>query len=169
VADFLVPRPILFRPDSGLVQFDLTLADTSGTGQPFRSPLPVKHLVLIRTDQFHQGDRILPFQVPTILSGTLFFVEIDGHARELRAGEGLHFASSVGELLELRPDPQGIVVRFHGDVSDMTVGSGESRRSLMPTVFEWLAARHGLSLLWGTTAYIVGLLATLLGWWRRPQ
>jgi hypothetical protein len=170
VEHFPVPRPIVLRPDSVLVQFDLTLADTSGTEQLFRSPLPVNHLVLIRTDQFHQGDRTLPFQVPTILSGTLFFEEIDGHARELRAGEGLHLSTSFGELRELRPGPEGIVVRFHGKVSDMTVGSGDSRRSLMPTVFEWLAARHGLSLLWGTTVYLVGLLVTLLGWWRRrPQ
>jgi len=168
VGDFQVPRPIVVRPDAGLVQFDLTLADTSGNGRPFRSPLPVKQLGVIRTDQFHQGDRTLRFQVPTILSGTLFFEEIDGHARELRTGEELHLATSVGELRELRPSPEGIAVRFHGNVSEMTVGSGESRRSLMPTVFEWLAARHGLSLLWGTTVYLVGLLVTLRGWWRRP-
>ena len=79
----------------------------------------------------------------------------------------------VGDHLDLRLrlkalGPAGIAVRFHGIVSDMTIGSGESRRSLMPTVFEWLAARHGLSLLWGTTVYLVGLLLTLRAWWKRP-
>lgn len=167
VADFPVPQSIVLKADTGLVQFDLTLADSNGAGQPFRSPLPITQLRLIRTDQFHLGDQTLPFQVPTILSGAVFFEEIDGHARELRAGEGLRFASVVGELRELRTGPAGIAVRFHGRAREMTIGSGESQRSLMPTVFEWLAARHGLSLLWGTTVYVVGLVLSLRGWWRR--
>ena len=39
---------------------------------------------------------------------------------------------------------------------------------LMPTLLDWLRARHGLSLLWATTAYLVGLFVAILGWWRRP-
>lgn len=166
--DYPVPRPVLLTPDSGLVQLDLTLADTGRSGSPFRSPLPVKQLELFRTDQFREGDHVLSLQVPTIRSGTLYFEAIDGHARELRSGEGLRFATSSGDLRELRLNPDGILVRFHGEVGAMSVGLGRGRRSLMPTVFEWLAARHGLSLLWGTTAYVVGLLMTVRGWWRRP-
>src|SRR5260370_36088635 len=56
VGDFQVPRPIVVRPDSGLVQIDLTLADTSGTGRPFRSPPPVKQPGPHRTEQFPQAD-----------------------------------------------------------------------------------------------------------------
>ena len=50
----------------------------------------------------------------------------------------------------------------------MTSGSGDTRRSLMPTYLEWLQARHGLSLLWGTTLYVFGLVVAALRWWRTP-
>ena len=35
----------------------------------------------------------------------------------------------------------------------------------MPTYLAWLKARHGLYLLWGTTLYLFGLIASLLRWW----
>jgi hypothetical protein len=47
----------------------------------------------------------------------------------------------------------------------MTTGSGEGRRTLMPTYLEWMRARHGVSLLWGTTLYLFGLIAGALRWW----
>ena len=62
----------------------------------------------------------------------------------------------------------GVRLRFHGRVRGLSSGSSEIKRSLMPTVLDWLRAQHGLSLLWGTTAYVVGLFITVLGWWRRP-
>jgi hypothetical protein len=36
----------------------------------------------------------------------------------------------------------------------------------MPTWLEWLRARHGLSLLWGTALYLFGLAVGVLRWWR---
>jgi hypothetical protein len=51
-------------------------------------------------------------------------------------------------------------------VTAVTAGWGENRRSLMPTWLEWLRARHGLSLLWGSTVYIVGLLMGALRWFK---
>jgi hypothetical protein len=35
----------------------------------------------------------------------------------------------------------------------------------MPTYLEWLRARHGLSLLWGTTLYLFGVIVGALRWW----
>jgi hypothetical protein len=34
----------------------------------------------------------------------------------------------------------------------------------MPTYLEWLKARHGLSLFWGTSLYLFGLAAAALRW-----
>jgi hypothetical protein len=50
----------------------------------------------------------------------------------------------------------------------METGSEDSPRSLMPTWLEWLKARHGLSLLWGTTLYLFGLVLGVARWIRIP-
>jgi hypothetical protein len=168
VKDFSFPRRVALRPDSGQVMLELATVDTTDAPLAFRSPLAAESLLLFRLDQFRQSGQTLAPQVPTIQSGTLYFESINGQARPLRAGEGLHLAWSAGEIRELELADEGIRVRFHGMVRGMSTGTGEVRRSLMPTLLEWLRARHGLSLLWATTAYLVGLFVAVLGWWRRP-
>jgi hypothetical protein len=74
--------------------------------------------------------------------------------------EGVHGVIRTLQLLE-----DHIALTFHGYVSGMRSGYGANPRSLMPTYLEWLQARHGLSLLWGTTIYLVGLLVGALRWW----
>jgi hypothetical protein len=167
--DFPFPRPVALEPDSQRVIVDVRIAAPAGGRTTFPSPLPAESLSLARIDEFQASDRTLVREVPTIIAGTLYFESLDGHARELRAGEGLRFAWSGGEIREWRLGDDGVVLRFHGMVRGMSAGSGETRRSLMPTVLEWVRARHGLALLWGTTAYVVGLFVTVLGWWRRPS
>src|SRR6266851_4200159 len=166
--EFSFPRGIGLEPDSNQVSLDFLPTEAAEVSWAFRSPLPVESLSLYRVDQFEGAEQTLVRRVSTIQSGTLYFESIDGRARQLRAGEGLHFAWSGGEIREWRIRNDGVVVRFHGSVRGMSSGSGEIKRSLMPTLIEWLRARHGLSLLWGTTAYVVGLFVTILGWWRRP-
>lgn len=167
VHDFAFPRRIALEPDSQQVSLDFAAGEVAQAPRPLRSPLPAEGLFLFRVDQFQEADRTLVRQVPTIRSGTLYFEAIDGRARQLRVGEGLRFASSHGEIRELQLGDDGLAVRFHGTVRGMSAGSGDVQRSLMPTLLEWLRARHGLSLLWGTTAYVVGAVMTVLGWRRR--
>lgn len=167
VRDFPVPRRIGLQPDSQEVTLDFETGDQPGVPQPFRSPVPAESLSLLRIDQFQTAGRTMVPRVSTIQSGTVFFEEIDGHARPLRAGEGLSLSRSEGEIRELRLSDSGLTVRFHGKVRGMSVGTGEARRSLMPTYFEWLSARHALALLWGATGTMLGLFLTVTGWWKR--
>jgi hypothetical protein len=37
----------------------------------------------------------------------------------------------------------------------------------MPTWLEWVRARQGPALLWGTSFYVVGLRLTVRRWWVR--
>lgn len=166
VRDFPIPRRIGLQPDSQGMTLDFE-TDLPGVPQPFRSPFPADSLSLFRIDQFQTAGGMRVPRVSTIQSGTVFFDEIDGHARPLRAGEGLSLSRSQGEIRELRLGDSGLTVRFHGEVEGMSVGTGGARRSLMPTWFEWLSARHALSLLWGATGAAVGLFLTLTGWWKR--
>jgi hypothetical protein len=168
VRDFSFPRRIGLVPDSQQVSLEFTTAEGADQHHALRSPLPAENLFLYRIDRFQQSDQILVRRVPTIQSGTLYLESLNGEARPLREGEGLNLAWSSGELRQVRLVDDGVQLRFHGTVRGMTTGSGDVRRSLMPTWLEWLRARHGLWLLWGTTAYVVGLFVTIYGWWRRP-
>jgi hypothetical protein len=168
VNDYTFPRRVGLKPDSSQVILEFSTAETSDTRVAFRSPLLAESLFLFRRDRFQHGAEMLAPLVPTIQSGTLYLESLNGKARPLRAGEGLHLAWSGGEIRELVLGDDGVVMRFHGMVRGMSTGSGEVKQSLMPTLLEWLRARHGLSLLWGTTAYVVGLFVAVLSWWRRP-
>jgi hypothetical protein len=57
-------------------------------------------------------------------------------------------------------------MRFHGTVSGMTSGSAESKLSHMPTLLELLAARQGLAVFFGLTLSAIGIIASLLRWFR---
>jgi hypothetical protein len=161
--DSATPRPILLRPGSHEVDLDFTPSGASANAFPVR--LSASDLSLFRIDQFMDAERTVIRRVSTILSGTVRLEALHGQERSLRPGEGVQFARSHGEIRALRLYDDRIALKFHGRVRGMTVGSGESPRSLMPTYFEWLRARHGLSLLWGTTLYVFGLIVAALRWW----
>ena len=168
VTDFSFPRRIALEPDTNLLSLALTGAETTTAWHALRSPLSAESLSFSRIDRVQTAEHMLATEVPTIRSGTVYFESTDGHARRLRAGEGLHLAWSRGEIRQLRFGDDGIELTFHGEVRGMTTGSGDVKRSLMPTLLEFLRAQHGLSLLWVTTASVVGLFITVLNWWRRP-
>lgn len=104
-------------------------------------------------------------RLSTILSGTLYLEALDGRAYPLRYGEALDFDHAEGVIRSLDVQKEQTVLRFRGQVRGMRTGWADAQRSLMPTFLEWLKARHGLYLLWGTTLYILGLIGGILRWW----
>jgi len=163
--DFPIPRQVRLSPERGVVKVDFALADTSKLALSYQ--LPIRRLQLSRIDEFTQSDEPIVRSISTIQSGTLYLESIEGEARPLRAGEGLQFRESDGELRALELGGEYIALQFVGQVRGMTVGSGRVKRSLMPTLYEWLVARHRLPLLWGTTVYVFGLIMSVLRWWRQ--
>ena len=161
--DFAVPEPIALRAGREGVDMDVTLPAVPA--KPFVPQLSARDLSLFRIDEFNEGGRMLVRRVSTIISGTLFFESLGDRGRRIRPGEALEFERSSGEIRELRLGDREIRVRYHGRVRGMSTGSGEGRRSLMPTYLEWLRARHGLTLLWGSALYAFGLVAAGLRWW----
>jgi hypothetical protein len=161
--EFRPPRPILLR--AGPNDVDLNVTFPASTPSPFSPQLSIRDLSLFRIDEFTEGNRSLVRRTSTVLSGTLFLESINGEERKVRPGEALQFEKSDGEIRELRLSDSGIGLRYRGRVRGMMIGSGEGLRSLMPTYLEWLRARHGLSLLWGTAVYLFGFIAGALKWW----
>ena len=91
----------------------------------------------------------------------ILFTSLSGAGYFMLALLGLFGASGM-----VTPDPLAGWVAFVWALGAVTAGWGHNRRSLMPTWLEWLRARHGLSLLWGSTVYIVGLLMGALRWFK---
>jgi hypothetical protein len=158
------PRPILLQPRGDEVDFDLTLVD--GRASAFVPQLQVTGLSFLRVDEVTDAERTVVRRVSTMQAGTLYFESINGERYVLRPGEWLRFDGSRGEIRTLALREDRVAMRFHGHVRGMSTGSAASPRSLMPTYLEWIRARHGVELLWGTTLYLFGLIVGVLRWWK---
>jgi hypothetical protein len=155
------PTALHLVGEHGALDFSLTMRDPT---QPLlQLPLVVRGLLLHDTEQQIDGTRTRLRRSSTLLGGTVVYDELGGKALPLRAGEWLRFAASDGVLRVLESQPHKLHLQFDGVVRDMS--RGVDRRSLMPTWLEWLAARHGLVLLWGSTFYLFGLAVGALRWW----
>jgi len=161
--DLPSPRPIILRTGAEEAELDLSFPSTPST--PFSPQIDVRDLLLSRIEQFIGTDQTLIQRLSTIRSGSLLLESLNGEEHKLRPGEELRFEESHGEILQMRLEDNQIGLRYHGRVRGMTTGFGEGLRSLMPTYLEWMRARHGLSLLWGSALYTFGLFAGFLRWW----
>lgn len=160
--DVASPQPVVFRPSSSEADVDLRLA---GSGKNlFAVPLRADSLSLIQVDQAGDEARTIVRRTSAILSGSLYFESLNGLERKLRPGEMLELSGARGEVTELRVEPDQLVLRYQGRVEEITIGAGDTRRSLMPTWLDWLKARRGAWLLWGTAVYLFGLVMGFLRW-----
>lgn len=168
-ANFPSPKSIVFR--SGSEEINLDMNFLTGTKNIFPMQLQADSLSLFNIDEHVNADNTntIVRQVSTVLSGTLYFESLGGKEKRLRPGQEIRFESSKGEIRTLNLKDDHIAFAFHGSVTGMTTGSDKNRISLMPTYLEWLSARHGLSLLWGTTLYFFGLILGILNWWRAKK
>jgi hypothetical protein len=126
--------------------------------------LPVSHLSFQHVEQ--NLNRSGARYVSTIASGALFIESLNGIKRSLRSGDALQFTSSTGEMRRLSLHGGTIHAQFQGKVQGMTSGVENTPVNLMPSLLEWLRARHGLYLMWGTTLYLFGLLGAGWRWFR---
>lgn len=161
--NFSSPRSILMQAGSQVVDVDLTFPDSSKQNK-FFSQFTAKGLSLFRIDEFFGNKDTVVRRVSTILSGTLYFESLNGRERSLRSGEDIRFKQSYGEIRTIQLNDGRIDLKFYGRVKGMSTSSGGRRRNLMPTYLEWLRTRHALTLMWGTTLYLFGLIAGVLRW-----
>jgi hypothetical protein len=126
--------------------------------------LPVSHVSFRHFEQNlnRSGARYLS----TIASGALFIESLNGMKRSLRSGDALRFTSSTGEMRRLSLRGGTIHAQFQGKVQGMTSGIENTPVNLMPSLLEWLRARHSLYLMWGTALYLFGLLSGAWRWFR---
>jgi hypothetical protein len=163
--DFTSPGEVRLYPADKSLTLDFVARDTAVRG--FSSQLEVRDLSFMRVDEYADKASSVVREVSTVLSGTIYLEQLNGASRSIRVGEPLRFEASEGEIRELKLVGDQIALRFNGRVRKMEVGSHRYSRNLMPSVLDQFRARHGLSLFWGTTAYLFTLLIAGLRWWRQ--
>jgi hypothetical protein len=104
-----------------------------------------------------------------LLSGTLYLDALNAKAVALRPFEELTFGSSTGYIRALSFPTElmkgdGLHLQAHAIVQKMTLGSGANERSLMPSWLEVLSARTGVTLLWASITYFLGIIYAALRW-----
>jgi hypothetical protein len=161
--NFASPKAIVMTSDSQDVRLVFSVANDS-IGAGFSSQLAADELRLFEIDEFVDQKNTIVRKVSTIHSGTLYLEELKGKEIQLRAREQISFKQSVGEIRTIRLNDNRVELKYYGRVRGMDSGFAENKRNLMPTYLEWLSARHGLSLLWGTTLYIFGIIVGVLRW-----
>jgi hypothetical protein len=164
VLTFSGPKSVTLQ--SGQDPVDLNLTFLKEAKNTFSRQVAIDSLALFGLDQYLDLQQTILRHISTISAGTLYFQSLGGKEHRLRAGEMISFKASKGEIRTLELKGDQIAFSFHGRVRGMTTGGEENRISLMPTYLEWLKARHGLSLLWGTTLYFFGIILSIVRWWR---
>jgi hypothetical protein len=155
--------PTRFLLDGGSREVELELVSSNKDQNPFVQHLPLEAMSMFRVEEFTDGDRALPRKVSSLISGTLYFDSLGGRERKLRQGEALELEQSNGVLQRIALTDGKIILEFHGVVHGIKSGD-DGRTDLMPTSLEWLRARHGLYLMWGTALYFFGLVMGVLRW-----
>jgi hypothetical protein len=158
------------------------------------SDLPVEFARQIQFDNLHLYtiERVQVDAAPvdrvqsSLLSGTLYLDALNAKAVALRPFEDLTFGSSKGHIralsfpadLKLTGDGlhlqahapaltgDGLHLRAHATVQKMNLGSGANKRAQMPSWLEVLTAQTGITLLWASVTYVLGMIYAALLWFK---
>jgi hypothetical protein len=163
IVDFKIPRPAFFRASKAIMNFDLTASDDEAIR--FARQIGVDAMSLYEVEQFDDRAR----RLSSVISGSVFFAALNGAEEKLRAGQELRLDRIEGEIRTIQLASRSLALQFHGDISGLETGSYDNPRNLMPAWLEWLRARHGVSLLWGTALYVFGIVSAAARWFNRPR
>jgi hypothetical protein len=156
---------IRFESRGDTTDVDLVLAEAAAL--PFYAQIPVDALALTRLEEFALPHKSVVAPLSTVLGGSIFFDSLDGARHPLRAGEHLRLEVAEGRIESLRLLDDRIALKFRGSVSAVATGGEDIGRDLMPSLLQWLKARQPLSLVWGATIFLYGLIVSATRWYRR--
>lgn len=157
------PQGFEFAFGEANVNLDLTLKEEARN--PFASHISTKDPSFLRFEEIIDTERTLSKSLPTIISGSLYYQELNGQERQLRGNEGLQLTNGEGDLRSLEIATNGILFKFVGNVSGIETGLGAYKSNLMPTYLEFFKANHSLVLMWTATLYLFGLFYGVVRWW----
>jgi hypothetical protein len=104
----------------------------------------------------------------TIVEGKLDITSVDNTSIKLGPDEAIQFSGLEGDLKAVRIQSGMLVVSFSGTVRKIVATNGISSRSLMPSMFSYLASQHTAEVIWTTLGWVIVTALSLLRWWHRP-
>jgi hypothetical protein len=129
--------------------------------------IPVNSISFSQLEAFISPEYTQYKPTSSIISGDVYLGELNGKVINLRAAQRLQLTPEPqGKLHSMIVRDEAIEMRFSAYVKELTTGSDEHPRSLMPTLLEWCMSQQGLILMWGTAIYFFGLLMGGIRWWR---
>ncbi len=159
------PRVIHLIPGDGEVELDLAFIEPPS--ELFIPHLQVTDLDFTRVDEARLAEGTLLRRTSTMLDGSLYFLALDDVERKLRRREMLTLRQASGWLRSLDFEHGGLGLNFLGTVHGMSTGSEDNRRSLMPSILQWLHKRQGLALIWGLMLSALAISEVVLILWRK--
>jgi hypothetical protein len=162
--DFTTPKSIVLDTDENGAVIEWVAAEDSSSA--IAPQIEVERLTLSQVDRFQTSSGTTTETISTVLSGTMYLESLNGAPYKLRSRELVQFADIRGVIRTLTIKDDQVTVNFRGRTRGIKSGWGNSPSDLMPSYLAWLQAQHGLSLLWATTIYVFGIVATMLRWWR---
>lgn len=166
--DFGRPRPVDIQASQpNLLHLTMRLKEASGL--TFPSHILISGISFQRVENAGKSGLRTPRQASNVLAGTIFNESMNGKQYGLRKGEWLLLDGVDGEIRSMEITEAGISLDYHGQVTDIRVGSSGNQRSLMPNYLEWFGARHSVKMLWGAFIWLSTTLFGVIKWWKRPH
>jgi hypothetical protein len=155
---FTTPETVIFRTDAGDAPpkgqpVSLTVYSSGATGQSEITGIAPKSLRFLQRRPGLAAQN--PF-VSSILSGELRVVAT-GVRYELGPEDVLEIEGTRAERLEIAVAEQ-LTVRGAGTARSLHLRTGSFDRSLAPSVLEYAASNHRLTLIWSGAVFLWGLL-----------
>jgi hypothetical protein len=144
----------------------LTVVPRVNTPMEFGAPFRVSELALSEDRELDEPDQLTAQTRSSVVSGSVVLNALGGKRIELQPYDALRFVVKSGEVRELFPEPTNagtpLVIRFHGDVGDLTGGSSRAPTSLMPTWIDWVMENRQLSNAKQAIIFLVGAALSAL-------
>lgn len=157
---------VSIQPTSDELVFDFTVAQHSM--RKFVPLIPAREFDFTRTEEFGKNTSH-PYsrRVSSLLAGKLILKKIENKQYAFKYGDHLSIQEFDGIIRQVILEEDHIAVALHGIVGAIETGPGQEKSNLMPSWFERLRANHELTLLWGTSVSLFGIVFIVLRWWMK--
>jgi hypothetical protein len=105
----------------------------------------------------------------TITEGKLDITSVENASTKLGSSEAIQLEGLEGDLKAVELHSGALVVSFAGTVRNIRATNGLTSRSLMPSMFSYLASQHTAEVIWTTLGWVVVTALSILRWWHRPK
>jgi hypothetical protein len=157
------PGSLLLKSQDQQGEIYLELHEDSGL--TIADCLMISGLSFMEPDNYQFLDKPSIYrQLPGIQSGSVIVTSMLNKKITLFARDSLEFKKIDGMFRELYYKNGLFHIQLTGKIRGATLGKGMSKRSIMPTLLEWVTAHNRITLFWTAFIYLLTLGFNLIKW-----